>query len=324
MSDESVVAAAARPANHFLIDKILPAHEISLVAGPVNSGKTTFALEMLAAWMAGQPLWGYESYPAPCCYVNCGRSLAHTAYAIAQLGLEIPFASLLAPRSQQVRDAANRQFSVESLVMVARRRVPDCRLIVADGFDTLCPGNTSHSNIVSPFLAEATMRCYDYGVTILGLVQAGKGREGAHIAAPAERLLGSVAWSAHTQTKFIVEPESPESPQQPDRTIYVLPKSHAPFTLRYRFANDGHFYERAQDVDRIAEFINAVGVIPEGEPITTSQLIDIASNLGIALRSAERMITEMLSLGIIERLKKGTYRRPYVSVATDPTSGDIQ
>jgi len=289
----------------YIIDNIMPAHEIHLLGGPSGAGKTTLVYQMLYEMKIGSPVFGYASHPVPTCYIGCDRSLASGQRTLSRIGVNLHL-----PTISLINDGV--LFKIDAVVAAALRKVPDCRLIIIDAIGSLVDdGKLSDYRKVQSLLCDATRECQYKHLTMLGLGHTAKVREGEQFKNPRERFLGSVAWGGFSDTMFCIEPTNPEDPRDPGRKVLVLPRNSASLAFDYAFDATGRLVQTQELDTELTLDVNLLKVA-SGAELTTATIFAWAGE-GAAKRSVERWIAEAIQQGKLERVRRGIYKRPSVN-----------
>ena len=311
MSDpESVLATAPSPAvnQKFIIDQILRRDALSLISGPSNSGKTILMLQMLSAISASALFFGHPSCAVPFCIVSCDRPVFAIDDTMASLGLQPglwPHFSLVDPPQwltsrPQSYNPLEDYFHLPEILSLIQCKMPDIKLVVLDCLPALCPGNINLQKDVSNFCREAGRLCRQQHVAMLGTIYATKNSSDV---APIDRIFGSGAWAAHTDTKFILEP------QEELRTLHILSLNGPPehFDLQHDPATG--LLVPVVDQDSCFRVLDTWLLQMEpGAVFTTSQAKEYGESQGISARTVERWLKARIEIGIM-KIGRGEYRK---------------
>src|SRR4030095_5534108 len=97
---------------------------------------------------------------------------------------------------------------------------------------------------------------------------------------PRQRIAGSVAWAAYSETILLLEPIKPENSNDHRRTLWVLPRNAAEFTMDYTFNDKGQLVELSV-VEQEDCFYLLLHQIPTNLMYNRDQIIAMAFKLGI-------------------------------------------
>jgi hypothetical protein len=208
-SKKSETAASATPQITFpvnttedpewLIDDILPAHEIHLIVGPdgERGKRSTFTIQMIADWAQGKQVFnGFASHPVPFVYICYGRTPGATRRAIKNLRIGVNFKTAFLTGAE-AKDLTN-------VVMRAQQVEPEVRLIILDSISALCPGGRDN-RIAAEMLNRLQDLCTHCGITILGVASYPKAKAGEQYPNVRDRISGGGAFSQFAETVIAIE-----------------------------------------------------------------------------------------------------------------------
>ncbi len=284
----------------FIIDQILPAREVHIIAGPSGSGKTTWLLPTIVAWKRGQKVLGYNSFPKPFVYVACDRSEADMLRTFRRLGIdpkEIPHFSALS-------DGLS---NFDAIVTRARQMVSDVRVLFIEALPALLgAGSIIDYGIVSNFVRKATALCVEKNFTIVCTGHAPKEKEGQGYKSPRQKVIGSSAWGGFGNTLIIFEPQG--------RTgklvkVSVLPRNAPDQVLFFERGENGRLEPTsAQKLEQFSHDLlnDFLDKLAPGDEFGTSELIE---KFAVSKSGFYRWLNQAEQENRIERVKQGTYRR---------------
>jgi len=225
--------------NEYLIESIMPAREIHLLAGPSGSGKTRWLMGALKRWEMGLPVLGFKSYPVPWCYVGSDRSLPSVHRTFVDIGID-PDTIKIIPAWGKDRLTISQIFDrAESL---------GSELVVIEGFGGFTESDTS--NGIRSFLNSVQTYIDRSGITVQGIVESPKMKPYERYDNPRQRVSGAAAWAHYTDTIFVIEPTDPKTPLAPDRTLYVCPRNYKSIDFKSTFTSDGKLVFGSHDDSR--------------------------------------------------------------------------
>jgi hypothetical protein len=286
-----------------LVDAILPTEEVHLIGGSSGSGKTTWALQFLTAWSAGESFFGYDSHPLPFVYISGDRSSRGVERTMRRMDIEpstIPFLSAV--------DLA--EYSAEKMIHLALQRHPHAKLIVIEGMSSLVPGGKASMidfALVRKFLTSLTRFCQKRHVTILGVVHSPKTKKGEEYENPRERISGSTAWAAFSETIILIERKSLGNPKNTLRRLFLLPRN-APEQLFEMDFRDGLLVPvekrlKPADPAPLIEFLDT------RETDDIFRIDEITARVsGVTSRTVYRWLEKMEQQGKVKRVRQGEYK----------------
>lgn len=279
----------------YLIDHILPCQQVHIIGGPSGVGKTRWTYWWIKDWLEGKTIFGYESRPEPTMYLATDRntaSLTETLTTIGCLGL-----------IEQQSIVYRTDVSIDML----HRRYPHIKVFIIDPISVFVPGyHLNDYGIVSSFLRHCSFVCERDEITIIGMIHATKIKEGARLINPRERLLGSAAWGAFAETLFVLGCDNPEVTNAV-RHFYILPRNWKEEKMYFTLENGWpKLADAPEEGDRYALFILQV---PEDEAIPRTDLLRLATALGIAPASFDRYLKRAIDEGYLLKIRHGVYRK---------------
>lgn len=291
----------------YIIDGILPAHEIHLMGGPSGAGKTTLCFQMLWDIRHNEPVFGLNSHSVPMCYVACDRSKEATERTLQRMRVEVDFPILsLVPLGIAA-------YNIEYVIEAALKLEPNTRLLVIDAIGSLVPGGKINDyRAVLMFLTKVSALCHKHHITILAMGHSTKVKEGEDFKNARQKFLGSVAWGGFSETMFYIEPANPEDVRDTTRQVLVLPRNGECLDLQYMFNKEGRLIP-VGDVNADLVLDTQLLKVDYEALIPTKQLLLWAEESGIPKRTAERWITEAVKGCKLTQVKKGFYKRCRVS-----------
>lgn len=192
-----------------LIDSILPAEEVSILAGASGAGKTTLIMQLLAALQANAPVWGHVGRPnLRLGYIAADRtwkSYQKTA-ALASLDLaSIQVRALVDDPAINLKDFE--RSPIDELERLVGTMLP-VDLIVVDPLVVFLGVDTNKYHLNAARLIRLNRMCQANKVTLLGTHHATKARSDYSFKRPQDRISGTSALLGFTSTQlFLASPE---------------------------------------------------------------------------------------------------------------------
>lgn len=243
----SSATATAPSTPEYLIDTILPAREIHLLAGPSGAGKTKWLLSMLQDWQRGAPVMKYPSHPVPWAYAACDRSREGFERTMESFGIrsrDIPFIP-----------AWDERMTISQILDHAQRL--KTRLLVIEAFGSFVDppaNNKCVKNFLQPF--HAMIRAA--GMTIIGIMESPKQKMNEGYENPRQRVAGVAAWAHFTETVFLVEFLNPRDAGDIYRKLTVCPRNAQGFEMLGQFDLNGRLHFTRKLVNGQAEEVSTV------------------------------------------------------------------
>lgn len=288
--------------NDPLVYGILPSGEFHLFAGPSGSGKTTYLFQFREEYAAGRPIFNHVTRPVPHLYISIDRSEQNVKATLARLNLPANFPILSGINRTDLE-------SIDSIFMLLEKSHPDIRLVFIEGIATLVPnGKVSDYKVVADFCKKIARYCLKRGITIIGSVHATKTKENDRFLNPRERILGSVAWAAFTETVFLFDPVDPDADTADRIKLWILPRNAPKEVHEMKFAG-GRLVaappaslSSAESLDRLLNFLSLLDLNTE---FTADEAVAAAKS---SRSHTYRLLKDLQSAGTIRRhVKPGHY-----------------
>lgn len=283
----------------FLIDGILPANEVHLLGGSSGSGKTTLIFQTLAAWQAGEPVFGHQSNPVPYSYVSLDRSRSSVTRTLQRLGLESSVTRILCQEDFQTTNN-----TVTEVINKAQSLHSDSQLFVIEGYQTIVGDASNKYSQVSSLLRRSATICSKKGVTILGIAHSPKMKTDESFQHSRELILGSVAWGAYSDTVITVQLEEATG----YITVKILPRNAASESFNYVFGHKGVLV--LIDPSRPKESIKLrLEALAPGNVITRSEVVGWARAFKVSDKTGDRALSECVKNKVLVQDDIGFYER---------------
>ena len=302
MTDTTALAVQRSP--EYLIDDILPSGEVHLLGGPSGGGKTTWLFQMLMDWSAGRPIFGKASHPVPYIYISTDRSKRGVKRTLKRMGLRedaIPFVSTITD------DLGN----IEAIINLFIEKRPEIRLLVIEGLTGLLPPTTGKGSDggfthVRRFLTHLSHLCEKYDITILGIVHSPKAKEDSQYLRARDRVMGSSAWSAYTETIILIEPVDANAPSV--RRLMLLPRNSAEEHYDLQFNAAGRLVPLTDELDDV--FVNLfLDKVPPPLEFSTEQFTHALRD-NMSQSTITRKLKDLVKEGLVKKVRHGIYSRP--------------
>lgn len=293
------------PSPEFLIEGILPAHEVHLLGGSSGSGKTTFMFQtLLAEWQQGNSVFGHASHPVPYVYISMDRSRSSVNRTLQRLGLAGQITRMVCQE-----DLKENSTGVDQVIADALKLYPGSKLIIIEGFQLLVGDKGNAYTAVARTLKMAARICTKNKLTIIGICHSPKIRAEEGFQHPREMLLGSVSWGAYSDTVIILSLDELTG----IINVHIMPRNAASEQHQLRFGINGRL-EAPIKASKQRQMCIKIGSLAQGRPVTKTEILQWASHLKIALRTAERAIKTCVENKVLEPIGEGIYERSVVSL----------
>jgi hypothetical protein len=217
----------ARMPRQYLVDPILPVHEIHLLGGPSGAGKSRWLFQTLLDWEQGLPVLDYPSHPVPWVYVASDRSLASVCRTFASMGLL---------QTIQIIPAWDKGLSFNMILDAIKEQGAQFAVIESFGSFVDPPGNSA---CVKKFLQPIGRYCRNNDLTILGVMESPKMKPYERYDNPRQRISGAAGWGHFTETIFLMEPADVKDAENRDRIFTLCPRNGTATVINYTFDERG-------------------------------------------------------------------------------------
>lgn len=289
----------------YLVDSILPAQEIHLIAGPSGAGKSTWLLQFIEQWRQGKPFLGYASHPQPFVYISADRSERSVQRIFERLKLRPEDFSVETASTIASRD-------LFSVLLMLRKRHPSAKVFFIEGFQSF-QHKMNDYDLVAAFLTKLLRYCVQEDITIIGVCHATKTKKDEAYENPRQKINGSVAWAAYSETVVFIEPAVPGDPTNTERRIMILPRNAAERAYLMGFKN-GMLVEKTKPLTSWERMLKWIDSLQPGQHITTEEIMVATqtprSTLALDLNKAT-------AAKLLAQVKTGVYRRVNTEQETD-------
>ena len=308
VTDSSSISTPASP----VVDTIFPRHRLHIIGGPAHSGKTSLLFRIMADWSVGLNVFGFKSHKAPFCYISCVDPLEACEDVAKRMGMS----DINIPMISGVDEGGVKTFDdVYSLVV---RRVPDVEVIFLDSILRIAESSGLDNKLVGDVLDKLVRALRERRITLIATGRCAKPKDTKQNIRSIDRFLGATCWTEFGSTFVGIEPRSPSKPRDDRRRVVVMPKGAAAFDLFYRFTQEGHLVEVADDntadsPTSIETLSDIFSVYDPGSELTTTELLDLGQSIGILARSTMMSYLQMfVKSGKLQDAGYGRYRIPLV------------
>lgn len=282
-----------------LIDGILPTKAIHLLGGSPGAGKTRFSFGLIDQWQREQPFLDHAVTPAPYCFVSLDRPRDSVEETLETMGLQDQITRLLC------LDELPPDHKVDAVIDAACKKYPDTQMLFIEGFQLFAGDFINRYTPVANLLKKTSRYCATTGRTILGVCHASKTKKGAEFLKGRDRIGGTVAWSAFSETVIIVDADE----ETKIRTVDIYPRN-APEERHQMMMTAGGVLI-ACPKEKGEQAYTHILAVPEGAQIQRQQLITLAESSHIGEKTVDRAIKRALDENQIEQINDGVYKRTY-------------
>lgn len=301
--------------HEYLIDSIWPKRQIHLIGGPSGAGKTTLTFQILEDLAAGRDVFGHKSSPESLLYIATDRDDEETARTMDRMHIKPSFPCIGMSDKPEWSKRAERENKPEYVIVLEeiQKAYPQCKTIIWDGFSFMVDGDQNKNSDVSKFLRRIHAYIKRQNMTIIGIVNAAKQREDNKILNPRQRISGAAAWAHICNCIFIIEPATPEHPEDSTRNVWVCPRNQRDTKFQMIFTDEGLLAfvdeeEKAQEQGaHLTAARNFCASATPGSVFTRRYLVE---TLDIPEGSVGRILKSLAKDGTLLKGDHGQYRVP--------------
>ena len=291
----------------YIINKLIPANEVSLIYGAPGVGKTRYLFELCHYFLEGKPLdLGGQSFQVQQLnigYASYDRSTAAAEELLIAYDLidKIQWKSFRNIHSPDPYTAE--PMPLDRLIT----QFKGCELIIVDGMGMLMSDPNKY-NVVSRFLRYAGTVCELHNFTMLGNLHAGKERTDSKILNPRQKSLGSTAFSGTTECQIYMGQPNQSDPLDPNRIIQWMPHTSGAITQAVAFTKEGRIIntELALEQDNYELLLIQ---IPTDKPFPRETILELAEKLSISRFQCDAWLKKCVQEGRLTKPEYGCYRR---------------
>lgn len=287
---------------------LFPKGQVHLFGGPSGAGKTTLAFEMYKALTHPEDgEWlGRKTIPAAWAYVSGDRASNSVYMTQKRVGVNFKVFSLVD------HGIVGADLTSEVFPRLTKFYGYRPNFIYIDGFTSMCPqGELNKYKPVAVWLANLQMYCQRKNMTIVGACHTTKVKEGEMFTEPRQRIAGTVAWAAYSESVVIVEPSSKTDPSK--RSVLLLPRNSPEDKLHMEFNQMGRLVlaegtKDAASADRfVLDTMYKAMSLSAGEEVLYLRLWNEAQKKHIGRRTFDRWLAKQVEDKKLARAKKGLY-----------------
>lgn len=284
-----------------LIDGILPVNAVHLLGGSPGAGKTRFSFGLIDQWQRNLNFLGHPTSPVPYCFVSLDRPRSSVEETLETMGLRDSITRLVC------LDEIPKLRSFESVVDAACTKYPDSELLGIEGFQLFAGDFINRYRPVADLLTKASSWCETGKKTIMGVCHASKTKKGSEFTKGRDRIGGTVAWSAYSETIIIVDADE----QTKIRTIDIYPRNAPEEQHQMMMTAGGNLI--ACPKERGEQLYIHILAMREGQTVTRKWVVEIAESMELGEKTADRAIKKAVDDGCLEPESDGVYKRAYTA-----------
>ena len=288
-----------------LIDKVLPAQEISILAGASGAGKTTLIMQILALLQRGEDVYGHKAQRGlRIAYIAADRTFRSYQELAEATGVDLERVEVRA----LVNDPAT-DMTLDTLFNIISTFEKPLGLVVVDPLPIFLGCDLNKYHQVAARLMRLNTWCRTNEFTMLGTHHATKPRTDFSFQQPQDRISGSSALLGFTSTQlFLADPsETGESYHQwfivshnaPQEEILLL---RDPSTGMFIFADRRRPQQASEQIE-----LAILDAFPP--PQFGMARADFQRKLAYPSHAVDRYLAKLVTDGLIEQVHYGYYRR---------------
>ena len=256
---------------------------------------------MIDQWQRARPFLTHNSLPVPHAFVSLDRPRASVEETLETMGLRDTITRLVClnelPKTRTFKSVHDYTCS----------KYPDTKMLFIEGFQLFAGDFINRYRNVSDLLTTVSTNCEKYQQTVLGVCHASKVKKGAEFIKGRDRIGGTVAWSAFSETIIIVD--SDEATKV--RTIDIYPRNAPEESHEMMMVSGGVLIQCPKEKgERLYLFITTS---KEGASFTRQDLVDLAESWQTGPATVDRVVKKCLDENHLEVVDSGTYKRTYTT-----------
>ena len=213
----------------FLIETILPAHQVHLLAGPSGAGKTRWIINLLKnTFERGEPIFGYKTHYVPWAYVAADRSIESVHRTFNDIRID--------PKSVNIIPAFGTDnknlYEIQDAITQSK-----AKLVVIEAFGHFA--EDTKSAVIKKYLERWQVMAKQGDYTIIGVVESPKMKPNDRYKNPRWRVSGAAAWAHFADTIFLVEPDEKADGHKSARLLHLCPRHAQEQSFTSSFGTDG-------------------------------------------------------------------------------------
>lgn len=300
-----------RVTNNDIIEHILPAGEVSILAGSSGAGKSTLIMQALKAFENGEDTWlGKKlNYDARWGYLandHAWKLYEETANRV-QLSLnDMPHISLMDDESIDLE-----KFRTSPLLLLEEllSRLVDhgCNAIVVDTLVSWFGGDIRNYNLPAYALLRLGRWCRKHQATLLGMHHATKARTDYTFKRAQDRISGSMALLGFSSTQLCLLP--PDETGEAASQFHVIAHNAPPLVIPLKKTEQGIFIPfdvGDEPLSPIEEsMLRFIGEQGEGAVVSRNSIAEALR--GTSAATIDRNLKKLVAAGRLTKVRHGEY-----------------
>jgi hypothetical protein len=199
---------------------------------------------------------------------------------------------------------------IVDIIALARTHIPGVEVLFVEGFQSMAPASEGGKlyAMTSKFLLGVALTVEREKLTLIGSAHTPKTKENEGYLDLRQRVSGSAAWAAYTETVILIERVKPQDVYDNRRIMHLLPRNAREERFDFRIDDKGCFVETTNETSYFLLY-NFLKSLVFDQDIFIETFRDFASEKSISRASLFRWFTDAIESGELERRETGIYRR---------------
>jgi RecA-family ATPase len=295
-----------------LIQHILPAHEVSILAGASGAGKTTLVMQCIQQIQADRPVFGFKASPdLKIGYIAADRSWQAYMKLADIAGVDLSKVVVRTLIDDDSIDVSGMEKKPEVILyqLLAFMIQAQCNLIIVDPLIVLLGGDPNKYSSMAPRLIPLNRYCRVNHITILGTHHAGKARTDFSFKRPQDRISGSAALLGFTSTQLFLSAPEENGTEFSEWTIVshhakaqTIPLTRSDSTGLFEIVTQTHIEEKQHNMT-----VSILDVLPaSGTPMQRTTILQAIGPTAIE-RTVDRQLSDLVRQGVLAKYDGGFY-----------------
>ena len=297
-------------AREYLIDRLIPKREVSLIYGPPGAGKTRFFFQWARHIHTGTPIVILDQHGVEHTFHVEQTNVAYIAFDRSHDAIEALLHSFDLDNLIQwcsLRDIHNPEVSNDShSITRLHSRFPDCGCLLIDGMGAALTGKSNDYRSTANYMRFCGTIAKDQDYTMLGIMHSPKAREGQDIRNPRQRAIGSTAIAGMSECMIDFDHLTPEDQDDPRRRAIIMPHDAPSITAYLKFDAEGKLIPH-HEPEALTDF--DIWFISLPNEFTTKLAIDIGKQRFHSERTIQQWLEDAVDNGMIVRIERGKYKK---------------
>ena len=257
----------------YVVQNLLPAREVSILAGASGVGKSTFLMQMVAAIVNGETAFmGHDiSHPQRVAYIAADRTFDSYTELAARVGLDLRRLQTRSLVDDDTIDVTRLERDPMELLMsmIASFRSPT--LVIIDPMVIFLGVDPNRYQQVAPRLIRMGRWCRANNYTIMATHHATKARSDYSFMRPQDRISGSSALLGFTSSQLFLS--GPDEIKKPYAEFIAVNHNAPPEVIKLARNDRGLFAPwRAESVNEALTPLILSAVAKKGAPMSKKEI----------------------------------------------------